>query len=138
MNPNPPARPDESRPVELNSAILGLAFAIGIPLYVLIAWILQRTGAGHPELLGGDRRMAVYAALAFVGLGSAAASFLVRKAIAGQSDQRRFPALVVGLALAEVPALTGLVYFVVSYDWPGFLLLLGATVVCFVLHARRA
>mgnify|MGYP001768988944 CR=1 FL=1 len=118
----------------LSPKILGMAFTIGLPLYVVIAWVLQSSGAGNPSLLGADRRIMAYALLCFLGLGSAVGSFLVRNVLMA----RPFAALIVGLALAEMPAILGLVYFVFSYDWAGFLLLVAASVVCFILHTRWA
>ena len=135
-------RPDSAPPENrLTPTILTAALAIGIVAYVVMAWALQSFGAGQPSVLGENRRVAVYAVLAFLGLGSAALSFILRKLMLSRpgaaQGQRRLVALVVGLALAETPALLGLIYFVFSYDWPGFLLLVAASLICFILHARR-
>ena len=126
----------------LSPKILGMAFTIGLPLYVVIAWVLQSSGAGNPSLLGANRRIMAYALLSFLGLGSAVGSFLVRKVLTARptaaQGSRPFAALIVGLAFAEMPAILGLVYFAFSHDWAGFLLLVAASVVCFILHTRWA
>ncbi len=142
MNANDSQPPDNPLASRLSPAILCIAFFIGIPIYILIAWILYSSGAGHPAILGESSRVVVYAFLAFLGLGSATLSFIVRKLMMSGANaaqgQRPFAALVVGLALSETPAILGVVYFFLSYDWAGFLLLLAASVICFILHARRA
>ena len=80
--------------------------------------------------------MAVVLPVLFTVAGSAGKLMLSGPGAA--QGQWRLVALVVGLALAETPALLGLIYFVFSYDWPGFLLLVAASLICFILHARRS
>jgi hypothetical protein len=132
----------EDSPVKgwVGRKVFGAALIIGVLLYVFIAWVLQFSGAGRPVILGADRRIVAYAVMAFIGLGSAIGSFMIRKLmVAGPNaaqGNRPVAALFVGLALAETPALLGLIYFVFSYDWPGFLLLVAASLVCFILHMR--
>ena len=89
-------------------------------------------------MLDPAHRFVVYAILCAGALGTAVASFYVRRAVdqrqaEGGTKGRHF-ALCTGLAMAETPALVGSVYFIFYRDWIGFWLLLAASLAAFVLH----
>lgn len=122
---DPPSGPPPGPPMLLATLFV-------LPFYLAVAWLIARF-AGMSPLLPEEQRFLYFGLLSAAGLGSAVASFFLRSRTArGGGDLR---GLLVGLAFAEVPAVTGLVYFILYRDGVGFLLLLGATLVAFLAHA---
>lgn len=120
--------PDDRIPPGLMAA----ACAIGTTLYLGLAALVRHLEVGKPSALPPERRLLVFALACFVGLGSVALSFPARRALAAGGRPRA--AVLAGIGLSEVPAVLGLVFFLLSYDWTGFLLLLGAALIGFAAH----
>jgi len=94
---------------------------------------------GAPILPTDEHRFLAFAVSCALGLGSCLLSFTVRRALeAGTGGGENTKAVLFGLGMAEVPAVLGLVYFILFAEWSGFLLLLGASFVAFLAHATRS
>jgi hypothetical protein len=119
---------------------MGGAVLLVIPFYAAAAWCVARFWGTDP-MLDPVHRFVVYAILCAGALGAAVASFHVRRAVARKQAERGIKghhfALCTGLAMAETPALVGLVYFIFYRDWIGFWLLLVASLAAFMLHGMQ-
>ena len=117
--------------------ILTAAIVAVVPVYIALAVLIDRSAARPSGFAVAP--LFLLAIAVFAGLSALLASFWLRGRIArraGESVMACFRGFVLGMALAETSALTGLVYFALTRDWVVFLFLVGASLIAFAGHAK--
>jgi len=120
-----------------NAQIVCGALPLSPAILAGAAWYMKSTGmAEGPEGLAGNAQVYLYNSLfAFMGIGGAVASFLVKRImltavprVGAEYAQRRFTVALIACALAELPAVMGLVLVVLTGEFLIPAILFGASV----------
>ena len=139
MQDHPPPIDEPKVPLQNPKIIMRFIFGIVLPLYLLVAWCISQYTDYEP-LVDLSKRTLYYGVLCALSLGSVVISFWLRKKLTVQIDEDKTSMVdrgfITGCALSELPALIGLIYFILFRDWVGFLLLVSASLLAFIFHAK--
>jgi F0F1-type ATP synthase membrane subunit c/vacuolar-type H+-ATPase subunit K len=117
--------------------ILYTAFLFSSLVYVIVGFALMKTG-WKAVVSGQPLQQALFGIFVFMSFGCLAVAFLIKKKQSEPTEKNTFSKSIVLLALSELPAILGLVVFLLSANFVNLLILWLISVAAFILFRPGA